>query len=411
MNEWDAYGLRHGLRMSGRTRPDPDNPRFAALSAMAEPAREPLRGLTADGDLRTGLFALEPTGVPTAPITEAALQLLSILDAEARQRLVFPLDAPERRIWFNIHPNVFRHGLLLEDLSSEARQAALAVMEATLSARGYQQARDIMRINGLLVDLTGRADEFGEWPYWFSLFGSPSADEPWSWQIDGHHLNVNCTVLGDQLILTPTFMGSEPCHITSGPLAGTEVLVPEERAGLDLIRALDDGQLDKAVLRPSIAPGDLPPELQHPIDGRMVAGAFKDNAVVGYEGLRADAMTDGQRRLLQRLIGTFVGWGRDGHAALHLDDVTAHLDETHFCWMGTQRDDGPFYYRVQSPAVLIEFDHHPGIVFDNDMPSRVHIHSILRTPNGGDYGADLLRQHHERFDHSTGEHRPHADEG
>jgi hypothetical protein len=28
----------------------------------------------------------------------------------------------------------------------------------------------------------------------------------------------------------------------------------------------------------------------------------------------------------------------------------------------------------------------------------------MRTPNGGDYGADLLRQHHERFDHSSGNH-------
>jgi Protein of unknown function (DUF3500). len=69
-------------------------------------------------------------------------------------------------------------------------------------------------------------------------------------------------------------------------------------------------------------------------------------------------------------------------------------------------DDGPFYYRVQSPVVLIEFDHHPGVAFDNVVPSRNHIHTIIRTPNGGDYGIDLLRQHHERFDHSTGIHMP-----
>jgi hypothetical protein len=29
----------------------------------------------------------------------------------------------------------------------------------------------------------------------------------------------------------------------------------------------------------------------------------------------------------------------------------------------------------------------------------------VRTPNGGDYGADLLGQHHERFDHADGHHR------
>jgi hypothetical protein len=87
-----------------------------------------------------------------------------------------------------------------------------------------------------------------------------------------------------------------------------------------------------------------------------------------------------------------------------MSEVDQHLDETYFAWMGAVADDGPFYYRVHSPVVLIEFDHHPGVAFDNVMPSRNHIHTIIRTPNGGDYGLDLLRQHHERYDHSTGIH-------
>ena len=86
-----------------------------------------------------------------------------------------------------------------------------------------------------------------------------------------------------------------------------------------------------------------------------------------------------------------------------MNEVEAHLDETSFVWMGSTIDE-PFYYRVHSPVVLIEFDHHPGVVFDNATPSRNHIHTIVRTPNGGDYGADLLRQHHERYDHSQGTH-------
>jgi hypothetical protein len=236
------------------------------------------------------------------------------------------------------------------------------------------------------------------------VFGEPSTDAPWAWQIDGHHLNLNCFVLGDQLVLTPSFMGSEPCHVEHGPLAGTHVFVSEEDAGLALIRSLDTDQLAKAVLRPSIAPDDLPPELNDFIDGRMQAGAFKDNAIVAMEGVNGGAMNDLQRRRLRDLIGAFVGWAADGHAKVKMREVEAHLDETYFCWMGKQSDDGPFYYRVQSPVVLIEFDHHPGVVFDNPMPSRHHIHAIVRTPNGGDYGADLLRQHYERYDHRDGHH-------
>ncbi len=45
-----------------------------------------------------------------------------------------------------------------------------------------------------------------------------------------------------------------------------------------------------------------------------------------------------------------------------MDEVEAHLDETYLAWMGSTGD-GPFYYRVHSPVILIEFDHHPGVVF------------------------------------------------
>ena len=174
--------------------------------------------------------------------------------------------------------------------------------------------------------------------------------------------------------------------------------------GLDLIRSLDDSQYRTAVIGESIRPEALPPELRHPIDGRMQGAAFKDNAVIPYAGVRGDQLSDVQRRLLLQLIRTYVGWARDDHAAVKMSEVEAHLEETHFSWMGEIGDEGPFYYRAHSPVVLIEFDHHPGIVFDNVVPSHHHIHTIIRTPNGGDYGADLLRQHHERFDHSRGRH-------
>jgi hypothetical protein len=53
---------------------------------------------------------------------------------------------------------------------------------------------------------------------------------------------------------------------------------------------------------------------------------------------------------------------------------------------------------------MIELDHHPGVAFDNWVPSRHHVHTVVRTPNGGDYGTDLLGLHHDRFDHSRGRH-------
>ena len=398
--EWADLGFRPAASMSARSRLTSISPLLGAMiEELNDELTRPFRGIDVPSTRTTSPLSTQSASVDTAPIVAAAQALLSLLDDEQRTRLVFPLQAVEQRQWFNVHPNVLRHGVLLDDLSPAARTAALRLMAETLSARGYAQARDIMRINGLLVDITGKGDDFGEWPYFLSLFGRPDAGEPWAWQLDGHHLNVNACAIGSQLSITPTFMGSEPCAIPNGPLAGTTVFEPETAAGLAFVRALSPSAARRAVVAPSILRGELPPELSHPIDGRMVAGAFKDNVAVQHAGVRGDQLTAGERQLLRDLIAVYVEWGRDDHAAIRMHDVDAHLDETSFAWMGAIDDEGPFYYRVLSPVVLLEFDHHPGIVFDNLEPSRHHVHTVLRTPNGGDYGADLLARHYEQFDH------------
>lgn len=145
--------------------------------------------------MATWACSLQATGVATAPILDAAQNFLAALDTAQRAKVVFDTEAVERRMWFNIHPNVYRHGLML-DLAPSQRDAAMRLMEATLSARGFVPARDIMRLNGLLVEI-GKSEDFGEWLYFVTLLGTPSADAPWGWQIDGHHLNLNFFVLGD----------------------------------------------------------------------------------------------------------------------------------------------------------------------------------------------------------------------
>ncbi len=403
---WEHFGLRHGQPMSARSRvvdiPDRLRPFVDARAALGD---RPFVGLTTDGTLRTDLFDLRATGVSVAPLEAAAQAFVAHLSTEQRSRALQPLDSDDWRRWINVHMNFFRHGVMLEELDPAGRRLGLALLAETLSARGYAQARDVMRINEFLAQFTSSADEYGEWPYFVTVFGTPGSGEPWGWQLDGHHLVVNCVVVGDQVVLTPSFMGAEPCHIPTGPFAGTTVFAAEERAGVDLMRSLTSAQQAQAVLRPSLHPDDLPAELRHPFDGRMQAGAFNDNATLPYEGVAATDLDDDQRRLLLNLVSTYVGWGRDGHSEVRMDEVARHLDDTWFSWMGSTADRGPFYYRVHSPVILVEFDHHPGVVFDNLVPSHHHVHTLVRTPNGGDYGADLLARHHDRYDHTHGDHR------
>ena len=409
MSDWTEFGLRVLPEMSARTRvvsvPPIQELLDAAMADFRAELAAPLRGVTSDGRVIPGLFRTRRGAVDTAPLREAALAFPEALDPADRPKASIPLDAGERRQWFNIHANFFRHGVMLENLKAPQRERGLQLLQATLSARGFAQARDIMRINEMLATVSGNADQYGEWPYFLSILGTPSATEPWGWQFDGHHLNVNCFVLNDEIVVTPTFMGSEPCKVTSGVLAGTEVFALEQQVGIDLIRSFDAAQHDTAVLYPSIMPGTLPKHLDHWIDGRMQAGAFKDNAVLACQGLRADALTDAQRTLLRKAVSVYLDWARDDHATVRTAEVDAHLSDTWFSWLGGTGDTDPFYYRIHSPVVLIEFDHHSGAVFDNDEPTQHHVHTILRTPNGGDYGADLLARHHAKFDHTHGDHR------
>jgi len=407
LDPWRGFGLSSLPSMSARTHVvHAPAPVLEIVDQRAAHLRQPFAGVTSDGVVRSGFRSLDRPRVDTAPITEAAQLFLQALDREQRSRAVLPMDAQEWRMWLNVHMNHFRHGIMLEDLSQPVRDLALDVVRATLSARGFDQARSIMRINGLLAELTGDHEAFGEWPYFVSIFGKPSEDEPWGWQIDGHHLCINTVVLDGHTVTTPTFMGAEPRRVRQGALAGVSLFDPEEQLGLDLIRAMDSAQRSRAVIHPSIHPNEIPTHLQNIFDGRMQAGAFHDNVVLPYQGVAGGDMTDAQRRLLMTLAGTYVGWSADAHAQVERQEVESHLDETWFSWYGGIGEDDPFYYRVHSPVILIEFDHHPGVAFDNWVPTRHHVHTVVRTPNGGDYGADLLRQHHERFDHSHGHHEP-----
>jgi hypothetical protein len=401
------YGL--GVRkrpVSPARRPSAESAeRFRPRLEAAERAiAEPFRGITTAGEIVPDLFPLQESGVSTQPILRAATELLASLSEAQRQAVRFPINSDAWQRWYNIHPFVVRHGLLLEDLEEAQRDAAMGLMRATLSATGYKTAADIMRLNYTIGEITGSLEEYGEWVYFLSIMGTPSADQPWGWQLDGHHLILNCFVLQDQVVLTPMFMGSEPVIAETGMYQGTAVLQAEQDQGLELARSLTPAQQQTAILYPSILSGALPSERGRGPDGRIKAAAFSDNLVLPYEGICAAELSDGQTQLLLDLIGLYAGRLREGHAGVWLHSISAHLENTYFAWMGGTDADSVFYYRIHSPVTLIEFDHQSGVAFDNEDPMRTHIHTVVRTPNGNDYGKDLLRQHYARFDHSSGVH-------
>ncbi|WP_321472599.1 DUF3500 domain-containing protein [uncultured Paludibaculum sp.] len=367
---------------------------FRRRSAEAESKglADPFRGITANGTIEPGLYDLHSTGVSTAPVRTAAERFLASLTNEQRGRTMFAVDDPEWRKWMNQHFYV-RQGVSFQEMSGTQRDAAFGVLETALSARGLKLTRDIMRLNETLAELSNDHEFLGEWRYHITVMGKPSATEPWGFQLDGHHIIINYFVLGDQVVMTPFFAGSEPVTATSGKYKGISILQDEQSRGLEMLRHLDKAQQAKAVLNPEKT------------KNYNLTEAFRDNIVLDYAGARAASFTQPQRKQLLDLVDLYVGNMDEGHAKVRMDEVKKRIERTSFAWIGGSDDSSVYYYRIHSPVILIEFDHQQPanlrkFAKDPSMPTRQHIHCVVRTPNGNDYGKDLLRQHYLSHAHA-----------
>jgi hypothetical protein len=378
-------------RLHGQAEPFAQRSARMSADADARGLAEPFRGLSTNGALTAGLFTVRSTGVSTEPVRKAADAFLATLAPAQRARTTFNVDDDEWRKWMNQH-FYLRQGVSFEEMSAAQRDAGFALMAAALSARGLKQTRDIMRLNHTLGELNSNDfEQYGEWRYHLTVMGTPSAGEPWGWQFDGHHAVINYFVLGDQVVMTPFFAGSEPVIARTGKFAGTAVLQEEQNRGLAFVNGLSAASRAAAVQQAA------------KIGNNNLTEAWRDNADISRAGLQASGMTAQERERLVDLIALYVENMSEGQARVRLDEVRAHLNDTWFTWIGGTAPDSVFYYRIHSPVILIEFDHQnpanlrhlataPG-------PNREHIHVVVRTPNGNDYGKDLLRQHYAMHPH------------
>ena len=351
---------------------------------------EPYRGIISGAPERD-LFPIRATGVSTEPVRLAAQAFLAALTPEQRARTTYPVDDVEWRKWAN-QDIYIRQGVSFLDMTDAQREKAFDLIRAGLSAKGFTQTRNIMRLNYTLGELNdNNFDRYGEWPYYLTVMGEPSATEPWGWQFDGHHAVINYFVLRDQVVMTPLFAGSEPVIARTGKYAGTVVLQEEQTRGLAMLNALDAAQRKQAIVSVSKT------------GNNNISEAFKDNQVLDYAGIRATALNEVQRRQLIDLVGLFVSNMREGHARVRMDEVRRHLERTYFAWIGSP-EGTVFYYRIHSPVILIEFDHQVPVGLRHlspmpTLPNPEHVHIVIRTPNGNDYGKDLLRQHYAQHPH------------
>ena len=315
-----------------------------------------------------------------AAMASAATQFLASLTPEQRQQATFTFDGPELSHWHFIPTENFpRSGLTIKQMNPAQRTLAHELLGAGLSKRGYLTATQIMDLENVLGALESAnppsSSRFVRDPerYFFSIFGTPSANASWGWRVEGHHVSLHFTLVNGTLVASsPTFFGSNPGEVRSGPRTGIRILAAEEDAGRSLVQSLPGAQRVKAIIN-TTAPGDIITMANIKVDPLSPAGiAFID-------------MNANQQELLKRLIDVYVGKVADDLAA----DRTSRIEQAGwnhitFAWAGSIERGQKHYYRVQGPTFLIEYD--------NTQNDGNHIHSVWRDFNG-DFGADLLRQH------------------
>jgi hypothetical protein len=267
-----------------------------------------------------------------------------------------------------------RNGAVIREMTPAQRATAKNLMRSTLSSPGVLKADAVMALEKVLAEIEGSSLRYRDpEKYYVSIFGEPG-QFPWGWRLEGHHLSINVTVAAaGEVTVTPTFIGTNPARVPSGPKKGSWVQYDEFILGLRLASSLDATQMKQA----SLDDRSL---------GEVVAGPGRGDAIKKPVGVPVSSFSPAQRKLLSTLVAVYVGLARDEIGRPYMELVNEGLAETRFAWAGPVKEGEAFYYRIHGPRVLIEFD--------NTQNDANHIHSLWRDP-ANDFGRDMLHKHYK----------------
>lgn len=310
-----------------------------------------------------------------AAMATAANTFLSGLSADQRAKVAFPFEGDERLRWHFIPNEMFpRKGLMIKEMNESQRSLAHALLKTGLSQRGYLTVTGIMGLEDILkATETGGKMARDREEYYFSVFGTPSAQGAWGWRAEGHHVSLGFTIVkGEMIASSPAFLGTNPAEVRDGETKGLRLLANREDTGRALVESLDESQRRAAIIN-AAAPTDIATMNKN------------DIAPLDPPGITAAALTAKQRALLMQVIDAYSSTMEAEVAAERTKKIQqAGADRITFAWAGEIERGKKHYYRVQGPTFLIEFD--------NTQNDGNHVHSVWRDFNG-DFGRDLLREH------------------
>jgi len=320
-------------------------------------------------------------------MANAAQAFLNSLWADQRAQVTYPFEDDQRQEWHfiplppaNTPPPILakaRKGLSFGQMAPYQRELATALLAAGLSQTGFIKAQSIMSLDQVLLMLEQGAGANRRDPdnYYVTIFGTPSATGTWGYRVEGHHISQNYTIVNGTIVDAPSFFGSNPAEVRVGPRKGLRVLAAEDDYGYEMIDSLDANQKNTAIVDKTAYKEIITS------DSRVAALNGAPN------GLPASQMTAAQYEKLLSLVEVYADNVPPVMAEQRMEKARKQpKDATFFAWSGATDRGGLHYYRIQTPAFLIEFDE----TQDNGN----HIHSVWRDYQS-DFGADLLKMHYD----------------
>ncbi len=306
-------------------------------------------------------------------MADAANNFLATLSPEQKAKATYELNDKERVNWHFVPKE--RNGLPIKEMTSAQRALAQALLSTGLSHRGYFKAETIMSMEQILRDMEqGKGPVRDPERYFFTIFGKPEDDGHWGWRVEGHHLSLNFTISGDEVAVTPNFMGSNPGEVREGPRKGLRILGMEEDLGRNLVKSFTDKQKEVAIYT-NKAPSEI------------ITGADRKAHVLDPHGISMDQLDEKQKAMLLDLIHEYVYRARGEVADKEFAEIKNEApNKIYFAWAGGTEPRQPHYYRVQGPEFLIEYD--------NTQNNANHVHAVWRDLKN-DFGDDILRKHYD----------------
>jgi len=301
----------------------------------------------------------------------------TLLGFDRSKNLALPLNDEAREDW--AYWPTERAGVPLELMTAKQRALTHELLTSVLSSRGYLKVVHIMQLEQILnlLDEGGLPRSVGN--YKLVFFGTPSAQSPWAWRFEGHHVSLSVSVAPDGVAVTPSFFGANPAQVRSGPLTGFRVLAAEEDLARELVTSLSDVQRGRAVIS-NQAPADI-------FTGNIRRERDQWNAWIASlqpEGIRVADLNEVQQHWVTRILEEVVASYRPELSGAYLSSIDpATLS---FAWMGALERGAPHYFRLQGADFVFEYD--------NVQNEGNHVHSVWRDKSE-DFGMRVLGSHYQ----------------